>query len=132
MVKLERCEIFRIWDELTKAADKMDWVFPTEDRGGAMEEHPEFMAGASSVDWQEQEKEENEDEDDSSDYPEEDFTGGDEESMYDEDQEKSEIEYSETPVIKAVGIDFPMLLHEAVKGIFELLSINGLPEDEIA
>jgi len=39
-------------------------------------------------------------------------------------------ELKTTPVIKAVGVDFPMLLHETVKGIYELLSAPGLPEEE--
>jgi hypothetical protein len=39
-------------------------------------------------------------------------------------------ELKTTPVIKAVGVDFPMLLHETVKGLYELLSAPGLPEEE--
>lgn len=38
-----------------------------------------------------------------------------------------------TPGIKAVGKDFIMLLHESVKGIYELIAASGIPKDyEIA
>jgi hypothetical protein len=35
----------------------------------------------------------------------------------------------EVPKIIAKGITFPVLLHELTKGVLELLSLNGLPED---
>ena len=35
-----------------------------------------------------------------------------------------------TPVIKARGMDFAMLIHETVKGIYQLISAIGIPEDE--
>jgi hypothetical protein len=34
-----------------------------------------------------------------------------------------------TPVIRARGIDFVMLIHETVKGIYELITSRGIPED---
>ena len=46
------------------------------------------------------------------------------------DEDLQELFSSGNPVIKARGIDFPMLLHETVKGIYELLSAPGLPEEE--
>ena len=49
-----------------------------------------------------------------------------EEDMFDMPLEEVE----KTPVVKAVGVDFPMLLHETVKGVYELLSTPGLPEEE--
>ena len=33
------------------------------------------------------------------------------------------------PVITAIGRDFPMLLHEAVKGLYNTLAMGGIPED---
>lgn len=36
----------------------------------------------------------------------------------------------ETPVIKARGITFPVLVQEVIKGLFELVSVSGLPADK--
>lgn len=36
----------------------------------------------------------------------------------------------EKPVIHAQGMTFPLLMHELVKGVMELLSSHGLPQDE--
>ena len=57
------------------------------------------------------------------------WTGGDEEEMYgDEDifggMEEPEVKLRYTPILRARGVDFPMLLHESVKGLFELLSLS--------
>ena len=122
-------KIFDLWNKMTKIADKLDWIIPPEVRAEMMEMMPDGMAGASSVQWKP--KEEKEEEGETEEEPEE-FFGGEEESeeeYSEEDQEPME-RFDKTPIIKARGIDFPMLLHEAVKGLFELLSIPGIPEDE--
>lgn len=121
-------EAFDIWDNITKIADQMDWIIPTEARAEIMEQQPEQQAGAVKVDWKPKEKESEEDEEDEEvdSY----FGGEDEEEMYEEGEEEPMEKFDETPVIKARGIDFPMLLHEAVKGLFEVLSIGGIPEDK--
>jgi hypothetical protein len=36
----------------------------------------------------------------------------------------------EKPVIKAQAMVFPVLIHELVKGVMEVLSVNGLPDDK--
>lgn len=38
-------------------------------------------------------------------------------------------EGNETPVIKVRALDLPMLIHETVKGIYELIMANAIPED---
>lgn len=113
-------EVLSTWRRICDNADKLDWLSDPQIRARMMEENPQGFAGASYVDWKPKEEDETEEE-----YKE--WTGEEsEEDMFDlgmEDVEK-------TPTIKAVGIDFPMLLHETVKGIFELLSVPGLPEEE--
>lgn len=52
------------------------------------------------------------------DYEEEDDEGGDEQAGI-------------TPKIIARVVDLPMLLHETIKGIYELISANAIPEDPI-
>lgn len=122
-------EVFDIWDEMTKIADQLDWIIPVEVKQDMMEQMPEGMAGASTVGWKPKKKDEDEDEEDEEEY----YGGDDEEEMYDEEdyEEDEPMErFDSTPIIKARGIDFPMLLHESVKALFELLSIPGIPEDE--
>jgi hypothetical protein len=110
-------EIFAIWDEMTKIADKLDWSIPIEHRQDMIRMSPDSAAGACRVEWK----------------PEE--AAQEEEEVQEESEDGLEIPEEKkgmTPVVRAVGIDFPMLLHEATKGFFEFLSIIGLPEDEEA
>ena len=125
-------EIFKIWDEMSKTADKLDWLIPTTSRSQMMEQNPEGLAGACGYGWKktEKEKEEKQEEESEEEYTE--WTGGDEEEYYDEEgysEFVSEEEFIYTPILRARGIDFPMLLHESVKGLFELLSLGGIPSD---
>ena len=113
-------EIITIWKRMSDSADKLDWLADPQQRAAMMEVNPEGFAGASYVAWKPKEEEESEEE-----YKE--YTGEEsEEDMFDMEMD----ELKTTPVIKAVGVDFPMLLHETVKGIYELLSAPGLPEEE--
>jgi hypothetical protein len=96
-----------------------------------MEQAPDFMAGACFVAWQPKKKEEEEEEVDKEEEDKEKsffakLFGKDDDEIENDIQESSE----ETPIIRARGIDFPMLLHESVKGLFEILSLGGLPEDK--
>jgi hypothetical protein len=121
-------KVFELWDKMTKIADKLDWIIPTDLRAEMMEQMPEGMAGACSVDWKpKEEKEESQEEEEA-----EEFFGGEEEAEeeYSEEDEAPMERFDKTPIIRARGVDFPMLLHESVKGLFELLSIPGIPEDE--
>lgn len=114
--------LFNILDEIAKAADQLDWIIPEQVKKDMMEQMPEGLAGASSVGWKPKEKPEDEEEEE---YQE--FTG---EEEYDEEEyqeEESTSHEGEVPVLKARGVDFSMLLHEAVKGLFEILSLMGLP-----
>lgn len=107
-------QIFNIWDEISKIADKLDWVIPIEHKADMMERAPQGMAGAVALDWvPEENEEENEEEDD--------------EEFNVEDDAQVEEEESYTPVIRSRGIDFPMLLHETVKGIYELIASVSQP-----
>ena len=114
-------EIITIWKRMADSADKLDWLADPQQRAVMMEVNPEGFAGASYVAWKPKEESQEEEEE----YKE--YTGDEsEDDMFDMEME----ELKTTPVIKAVGVDFPMLLHETVKGIYELLSAPGLPEEE--
>ena len=113
-------EVLSLWRRMCDSADKLDWLANPQVRAQMMERDPNGFAGASCVGWKPKEEDETEEE-----YKE--WTGEEsEEDMFDMPIEEVE----KTPVVKAVGVDFPMLLHETVKGIYELLSTPGLPEEE--
>ena len=119
---------FNVWDEISKIADKLDWIIPIETKQQMMEQMPEGIAGACFVGWKKKEnedEEENEEEESNDEY----FGDENEDDMDMEDDSPME-RFDETPIIRARGVDFPMLLHESVKALFELLSIGGIPEDE--
>jgi hypothetical protein len=106
-------KIFNIWDKITKIADKLDWIIPINIKADMMEQAPEGMAGAVKVEWVPKKKEDVKEEEDS----------------YDEEGlDKEEDSYDEfTPTVRARAIDFPMLIHETVKGIFELIASISQP-----
>jgi hypothetical protein len=114
--------------ELSELADKMDWIIPVQMKADMMERNPQGMAGACSCEWPEAEEDEE--------------TKSAAENVLDELQNKEEGDISDMaeelgelfsngkPVIRSRGIDFVMLLHETVKGIYQLITSAGIPEDE--
>lgn len=126
-------KVFDIWDETTKVADQLDWIIPTEIRTDMMERVPDFMAGACFVDWKPKEKEEDEEKEESKEDSDKEKSffaklfGDKDDDEIEEDVQRSN---EEIPIIRARGVDFPMLLHESVKGLFEILSLGGIPEDK--
>lgn len=118
--------------ELTDLADKMDWIIPVEAKADMMERHPEGMAGACSVDWVEKEKEEKE-EDETDQILQDLLDQIQNEEGADLDQMSDQLEEVMSdcqPIIRVRGIDFIMLIHEAVKGIYELITSRGIPENQ--
>lgn len=118
--------IFDMWDRMTKLASKLDWIFPIEVKAHMMENAPEPPAGAVKVEWVK--KEENKDEkEDLANKILKDLEKGDD--IKDNEEDISELFSETTPKITARGVDFPMLLHETVKGIYELIAAHAIPED---
>jgi hypothetical protein len=122
-------EIFSLWDQITKMANKLDWQIPIDAKAQMMEQNPVGMAGACACEWPGMPKAKDEQKQeilDSLETPDED--GSDE--MSDGAEEALEDLFSQGNLkIKAVGIDFPMLLHETVKGIYEMIAAVAIPED---
>lgn len=119
-------EIFNIWDKISKLADRLDWMIPVSVRAEMMEEQPMGQAGAVKVEWNK--KKTDEDKNDLADKLLKSIEDGDD--LSDNEEDISELFDETTPKIKAVGIDFPMLLHETVKGIYELIAAHSIPDDE--
>jgi len=61
-------------------------------------------------------------------------SGSDMRRMIDQGYQKNKrdepVNPSQTPIVKARGADFSMLIHEAVKGIWLVLSLKGIPKDK--
>ena len=81
------------------------------------------MAGAVEVDWENKEKK---DEDLAKDILDDIEKNGAE----DLPKEVEDLFYETQPTIHARGQDFAMLIHESVKGIYELIGAIAIPEDE--
>jgi hypothetical protein len=118
--------LFTTLDRIAKIMDQLDWILPESFRQHLMEEMPEGLAGAEKVEWKpKSKKDEEKKEEDEEEYQE--FTG-DEEYVEDDEEVNLEDETEEfTPVLRARGIDVSILIHESVKGLFEILSLSGLP-----
>jgi hypothetical protein len=83
----------------------MDWVIPIDRKSDMMRNAPQGMAGACQVKW-------------------ESFTG----NYYDL---KLLLEKEATKiVIHSVGVDFPMLIHETIKGIYLFLQSGAIKKDK--
>lgn len=123
-------EVFNTFNALTKAADKMDWAWDLDRKSSAMADAPQFMAGAVKVSWPEAENPESEEGPSSEDA--EDILKNIEngEELNDNEEEISELLSNGNPQILAVGLDFPMLLHETVKGIYQLIASAYLPSSK--
>jgi len=122
-------ELTELWNKITKISDRFDWEIPIQAKSQLMEENPEGMAGAVKVDWKKPEPKE-EDEQKTVDDILKSIEDG--EDLTDNQEEVEELFNQGTPVIRARAIDFPMLLHETVKGIYELIAAASMPTAEEA
>ena len=98
-------QILSYWVAMSDIADKMDWVIPISRKSQMMKGMPQGMAGACQVKW-------------------ESHTGNYYNMSLLLEKEATKI------VIKAVGIDFPMLIHEAVKGVYLFLQSGAIKKDK--
>ena len=120
-------EAHRLWMRLTELADKMDWLIPVEIKGDMMEQAPEGLAGACAVKWPDKEEDKDKENEDLANKI---LKSLEDNDISNDDEDIQELLSTGNPIIKARGVDFPMLLHETVKGIYELIASAGIPEDE--
>jgi len=115
-------DIFKIWDEVTKIMDKIDWIIPINHKADMMEMIPSGLGGFVKVEWPDKKDDDSE----LSDKVLKDLEKG---KDLNEIDDVDQLLDNGNPKIIAVGIDFPMLLHETVKGIYELISSVAIPAD---
>lgn len=118
-------EIFDIWDNMSKIADKLDWIIPIEHKADMMEQQPGGMAGCVSCRFPKKKEKSKTDEEIAKDILKSLEEGDD---MMDKQEDIKKLLGVEKPTIKARGIDFPMLLHETVKGIYEMIADVAMPK----
>jgi hypothetical protein len=98
--------ILRIWSDMSDTADKMDWVIPVANKAAMMSNNPGGMAGATDVTWESLNN-----------------------SIFSIELLKENQNFNKI-TIKAVGVDFPMLIHETVKGIYLLIQSAAIKKDK--
>ena len=98
-------QILDKWVRMSDLADKMDWVIPINRKSEMMKNMPQGMAGACQVIW-------------------ESHSGSEYNMSLLLEKEATKI------IIKSAGIDFPMLIHETIKGIYLFLQSGAVKKDK--
>lgn len=123
-------------DAINKIADELDWIIPVNIKGDMMRQTPEGMAGSVNLDWVESdnglEYDNDYNDDEKYDIDLDDYESSDDDDDYDLD-EPSTKNYKKGnsfhPIIKVRGLDLAMLIHESVKGVYELIASISLPSE---
>jgi hypothetical protein len=115
-------ELFEIYDELLKLNEVLTGSEDVERMANMYRMMPEGMAGTVKVEWK---KKDEADEERAKKVLKE-LENNEEEIP----EEAEELFDDILPVIHARGIDFPMLVHETVKGIYEIILAASIPENE--
>ena len=115
-------EYKELLNKITEIAGFFDWQIPMEVQLEMWTRDKSGFSGSVSVEWV-SDKEENT----------EDLAQkvlGDLENDTEVPEEAEEIFEQTAPTINALGTDFAMLLHETIKGIYELIASVAIPDDE--
>jgi hypothetical protein len=110
-------------NKLTDIAQASYWKVPVEIQEMMWQTNKEGMAGAVGVDWENKKKK---DEDLAKDI----LADIEKNGAEDLPKEVEDLFYETQPTIHARGRDFAMLIHEGVKGVYELIGAIAIPEDE--
>jgi hypothetical protein len=94
--------ILDIWSKTSDEADKLDWNIPVGQKQQLFKELPGGIAGAVDLAWESLDN-----------------------KQYKFKLLKENSEFNKI-VIRAYGVDFPMLIHETVKGIYMLLQSSAI------
>lgn len=117
-------EYIKTLNEVTDIAQAFYWIIPVEVQENMWRTNKSGMSGSVKVDWEEKDEEDEDlakkildDLDKEGDLP----------------KETEDLFYETQPTIHARGMDFAMLVHETVKGVYELIAAIAIPgEEEVA
>ncbi len=111
-----------LMNKITDIAGFFDWQIPMEVQLEMWTRDKSGFSGSVTVEW-------NTDKDEDSEELAQKILSELEDDT--EVPEEAEELFAQTgPTINALGTDFAMLLHESVKGIYELIAAVGIPDDE--
>jgi hypothetical protein len=99
-------ELLDVWVKTSEVAHKLDWAVSDAAKGSMMKNMPGGLAGAVDLTWENATSKFNKI------------------HLLTENTDFNKI------VIRAYGIDFPMLLHESIKGIYLLLQSSAIKKDD--
>ena len=109
-------------NKITEIAGFFDWQIPMEVQLEMWKRDKSGFSGSVSVEWVSDKEEDTEELAQK--------VLGDLENDTEVPEEAEEIFEQTTPTINALGTDFAMLLHETIKGIYELIASVAIPDDE--
>lgn len=117
-------EYIKTLNEVTDIAQAFYWIIPVEVQENMWRTNKSGMSGSVKVDWEEKDQE---DEDLAKKILDDINKEGD------LPKETEDLFYETQPTIHARGMDFAMLVHESVKGVYELIAAIAIPgEEEVA
>jgi len=99
-------ELLDVWIKTSEVAHKMDWAVSDKKKSSLMQNLPGGLAGAVDLTWESVDN-----------------------KFHKIHLLKENTEFNKI-VIRAYGIDFPMLLHESIKGIYMLLQSSAIKKDD--
>ena len=99
-------ELLKVWSDTSELAHKLDWSIKDDNKASMMKDAPGGLAGAVDVAWESLSN-----------------------TRYQMHLLTEDTEFSKI-VIRAFGVDFPMLIHESVKGIYMLLQSSAIKKDK--
>jgi hypothetical protein len=125
-------QAFTMWDEMTKTADKLDWMIDPNFRAQMMENFPGGMAGAVSCrfpkkDIKRTKKQQKKDKEAADEILKSIESG---EDITNKSEEIQRLVSVAKPTIRVKAVDFPMLLHELVKGVYEMIADVAMPSSK--
>ena len=114
-------EYIKTLNELTDIAQAFYWIIPAEVQEMMWKNDKSGMSGSVEVEWEDKKESDEDLAQKILDQLKEDG---------DLPKEAEDLFYETQPTIHARGMDFAMLVHEAVKGFYELIAAIAIPEDE--
>jgi len=114
-------EYIKTLNELTDIAQAFYWIIPAEVQEMMWKNDKSGMSGSVKVEWEDKEESDEDLAQKILDQLKEDG---------DLPKEAEDLFYETQPTIHARGMDFAMLIHEAVKGFYELIAAIAIPEEE--
>jgi hypothetical protein len=123
-------DLFDMYDKIFKSNEAQEWMMPEQGIGQMMYNNQRNVGGVVSVGWgdEEEEKEAKEEKQRTAEEIIADIqNGGD---LHNNEEDISDLLSTGKPSIKVRAANLPLLVHETIKGIYELIASKGIPDDE--